>query len=113
MEINNNNFKRANLMGNKIPNDWDAVDNMDKVISNLGGTLHFIVDKSEDGWSAQCSEIEAIITGGTNPSATDEEIEKNIREAIHSAFNISEKIPSAEMIRNAELPSYKILNHAC
>jgi len=46
------------------------------------------IQKSEEGWFAQCNEIEGIIAGNSNPNPTNAEIESEIRQAIISAFNV-------------------------
>jgi hypothetical protein len=112
MKPDNKDYRHANLMGKNVATDVDAVHNMSKVISELGGTLHFIVEKYEDGWSAQCNELPGIMTGGEKVNITDEEIEVSIRAAIHAAFNISCLIPSEGIIRNAETPAFKTLTYA-
>jgi len=82
-------YKLASLFGmNKKAEDIRALENMKAEIQKVGGLLHFTVAQHGDGWTAQCNEIEGIMTGGINPNPTDEEIETNIREAIHTAFHI-------------------------
>ncbi len=53
----------------------------------LGG-LTFDVTTTEEGWTAQCQEIPAIIAGNTNPTPSTVEIETEIRLAIFAAFDI-------------------------
>ena len=104
------NFKRALLMGGRIPDSLDAVENFDKIVASVGGTLHFLVyDKEEDGWFAECNEFPAIIIGGSEKIPSIELIEERIRDVIHCAFNISSKIPSKDIIRNESMPSFKAL----
>lgn len=91
-------YKLGSLLGGNSNPDEEAVENMLKQINDVGGMLHFSISKEEDGWSAQCDEIPGIITGGTSATPTDEEIETNIRAAIHSAFNLSSKVRSEEVI---------------
>lgn len=50
----------------------------------------FEIEKDEEGWSAQCVDIPEIITSDTNPNATNEEIDSNIKDAIFTAFGLSE-----------------------
>lgn len=81
------------------PENTEDVQQMGQEIERLGGMLHFTIRKDEDGWSAQCNEVEGIITGGTNSNPTEFEIETNIREAIHTAFHIKTKV-SPEIFRS-------------
>lgn len=63
---------------------------MHKQISEVGrdGMLHFIIKTNEEGWLAQCEEISGIITGGSNPNPTQEDINLSIRDAVYSTFDI-------------------------
>lgn len=54
----------------------------------LGHMPTFRVSKNQDGWMAQCNEIEGIIAGGSNPDPSSSEIEVQIRDSIFAAFNI-------------------------
>ncbi len=65
------------------------------------GLLHFTIRTHENGWTAQCNEIEGIMTGGTSEKPSGDEIESNIREAIHAAFNIDSSVPE-NTIKNSE-----------
>lgn len=58
-------------------------------IQKLGGSLHFTIEKNEEGWSTQCKEVSGIITGGSNPNPTNYEIEHQIRAAVHAAFHVA------------------------
>lgn len=69
----------------------DGTQRMKEQIDKIGGTLHFTIEKVQDGWTAQCDEIMGIVTGGTNSNPTDQEIEDQIREAIYAAFHVSVK----------------------
>ncbi len=96
-------YKLGRLFGSNSNPDEDAVENMLKQINDVGGMLHFSISKESDGWSAQCDEIPGIITGGTSSDPKDEEIESNIRAAIHSAFNLSSEIRSEEVIHETAI----------
>ncbi len=110
MKIPEENFKHASLMGGRIPSSsLDAIANMDQIIGSVGGTLHFLVDKDEDGWFAECNEFPAIIIGGIEKDPSPELVENRIRDIVHCAFNISSKIPSKDIIRNESQPSFKTL----
>lgn len=79
--------KFANIFGN---NPDISQEERDRVVAELEkiGSLTFKVERNEEGWTAECIEVPAIITGNTNPSPTASEIESMIREAIFSAFNV-------------------------
>lgn len=109
-KIPEENFKHASLMGGRIPSSsLDAIANMDRIIGEVGGTLHFLVTTEEDGWFAECNEFPAIIIGGAEKNPSTELIEERIRDVVHCAFNISSKIPSKDIIRNESTPSFKAL----
>ena len=91
-------YKLANLFRKNANPDQLAVEKMMKQIQAVGGMLHFSITKEADGWSAQCDEIPGIITGGASATPTNEEIETNMREAIHAAFNLSSNVRSEEVI---------------
>lgn len=74
------------------PESYEDIERMSQEIGNLGGMLHFTIRKDEDGWFAQCNEVEGIITGGSNSNPTEFEVETNIREAIHTAFHVKTKV---------------------
>lgn len=57
-------------------------------ITKVGSLTFDKIEKSAEGWFAQCKEIEGIIAGSTNPTPTNTEIESEIRQAIFSAFNV-------------------------
>ena len=59
-----------------------------KEIEKVGGLTFGKIEKTEDGWVAQCREILSIIAGNTNPNPTNIEIESEIRQAILAAFNV-------------------------
>lgn len=66
---------------------------MSSQIKDIGrdGMLHFIIKTHKEGWTAQCEEIEGIVTGNTNPNPSQDEINTNIRNAIFTAFNVQPK----------------------
>jgi hypothetical protein len=58
-----------------------------KEIEKLGG-LTFKVQKGEDGWTAQCDQVDGIMAGNGNPNPSAAEIESEIRQAILAAFEV-------------------------
>lgn len=60
-------------------------------LEKIGSMLTFKIYKNEEGWTAQCNEVSAIIAGGTNINPSNSEIESQIRESIFSAFNVEAK----------------------
>lgn len=99
----------AGLFDNgQVAEDEAQVEAMQQEIASVGGILHFSIEKSEGYWSAECDEIDGIITGGVGENPTNEEIESGIREAIHTAFGISSKVQSEDILRNAEEPAFKL-----
>jgi hypothetical protein len=109
------NYSFASLFNRgQSPNDPKKVAIMEEEIRKVGGLLHFTVrtqkNGTEDtGWTAQCDEIEGIMTGGDNPDPSDEEIRSGIRQAIHTAFDISSRYRSSEVLRDVKAPAYKLL----
>lgn len=83
------------------PKDKAAYENMQRKRDEVGGFFHFTVTVDEDGWHAQCDEIEGIITGGATNTPTNEEIERKIREAIHTAFNIETVEQPEQIVANS------------
>lgn len=61
---------------------------VEEELRKIGKMLTFKLSKDENGWMAQCNEIEGIIAGGTNTEPTDSEIKSQIRESIYSAFSV-------------------------
>lgn len=57
-------------------------------ITKVGGLTFGKINKSPEGWFAQCKEIEGIIAGNANPNPTNAEIESEIRQAILASFNV-------------------------
>jgi|SRR3989344_5680851 len=70
---------------------------LSKEMQERGGLLHFNTEHTTEGWSAQCLEIKGIITGGTNPNPSQEEIVSTIRDAIRVAFNISSSVSVSDL----------------
>lgn len=81
--------------------DSRAKEVMSEEIRKVGGLLHFNIQADADGWHAECIEIDGLITGGQNPHPTDNEIQTNIREAIHTAFHITSAEQEEKPILNA------------
>ena len=76
------------------------VQKMKEAIEHVGGKLNFHIQRYADGWTAECKEMEGIITGGNNPNPTDQEINNEIRDAIFSAFGIPPYLCKDELIRS-------------
>jgi predicted RNase H-like HicB family nuclease len=66
------------------------------------GKLRFTIQKNEEGWIAECEEIKGIITGGTNPHPTQEEVESQIKDAVFTAFGIPPYLCKDALLRNVE-----------
>lgn len=66
-----------------------ATESMNEEIRKVGGLLHFTIQSDASGWHAECVEIDGLITGGKNSHPTEDEVQANIRETIHTAFNIT------------------------
>jgi len=79
-----------------------SVERMAEQISKLDDVMHFTILKTEDGWSAQCDEFPGIITGGSNPDPSQEEVEKQIRDSIHVAFDISYATLGNKVLKETE-----------
>jgi len=81
--------KLRNIFGrDEAAKDARAVQIMNDEIRKVGGVLRFKVHKDADGWTAECVEIEGILTGGKNPNPSDDEINHNVQEAIRTTFNV-------------------------
>lgn len=68
-----------------------------KEIEKVGGLTFGKIERSEDGWVAQCKEIPSIIAGNTNPKPTNTEIESEIRQAILAAFGVDVKMEEQQI----------------
>ncbi|MFZ1075406.1 MAG: hypothetical protein WAN50_03475 [Minisyncoccia bacterium] len=93
MEKNNAERKEiVAIFGNNPAISLDERARVTALIEKIG-SLTFSLHKDEDGWTAQCEEVPAIIAGGTNPNPSENEIESEIRSAIFAAFNVQETEP--------------------
>jgi hypothetical protein len=81
------------------------VQNMRNEIQRMGGSLRFKIQKNSEGWIAECENLKGIITGGTNPKATDEEINSQIKDAIFTAFGIPPYLSKESLIKNTGEPA--------
>ena len=84
--MDKNGFKYGLLFGGEpVPESEKA-----RVMEELApfGSLSFRIEKSPEGWTAQCKEIPAIVAGNTNPNPNDIEIESQIRAAIFAVLNV-------------------------
>jgi len=81
-----NNYKYASLFGGEAVAESEKA----RVIEEVRkiGSLTFVIQKDEEGWSAQCQEMPALIAGNTNSNPTDIEIHSEIRSAIFAAFDV-------------------------
>ena len=83
-------YKLGKLFGKGFSSaNSKAVETMNEEIRKVGGLLHFNIHTDASGWHAECVQIDGIITGGKSTNPTDAEVQENIREAIHTAFNVS------------------------
>ncbi|MFH1192885.1 MAG: hypothetical protein V1656_01030 [Candidatus Jorgensenbacteria bacterium] len=88
----------AKILGFPInPRTNRAVLAMVKKIGELGG-LRFSVRIEKDGWTAECKNLDGIITGNTNPTPSIYEIDQYIKDAIFSAFSIPPYLCDEKMI---------------
>lgn len=95
-------YKLGALFGKgQSSEDSRAKEAMNEEIRKVGGLLHFNIYADASGWHAECVEIEGIITGGQSSNPNDEEIQTNIREAIHTAFHITHFAQEEKPILNA------------
>lgn len=86
-------IKFAGLFGN---NPDISLEEKTRVIGELQkiGSLTFLITVSEEGWIAECQEIDGLFAADKNPKATSLEIDSQIREAVYNAFNVKfNKIP--------------------
>ncbi len=67
-------------------------------MKKLGGISFSTINKSEEGWYAQCDQIDGLIVGNTNPRPTDPEVQAEMRQGILSAFNVKIEEPSAKTV---------------
>jgi len=79
-------------------NDERVRDMLDR-IKALGG-LDFEIKLHKRGWTAECTNLRGIITGGTNPKPTQEEVDDQVRDAIFSAFDIPPYLCRDGLVRN-------------
>lgn len=61
---------------------------MNRQIDEHGGSLTFSIAIEDDGWSAQCKQFPAIITGGEDPNPTQKEIILAVIDAVKTAFGV-------------------------
>lgn len=95
-------YKLGALLGKgHSSEDSRAKEAMNEEIRKAGGLLHFNIQADVSGWHAECVEIDGLITGGQSPHPTDDEIQTNIREAIHTAFHITPAEQNKKPISNA------------
>ena len=73
------------------------------------GGLKFQIKINEEGWMAECENLEGIITGGTNPRPSPQEIDAQIKDAIFSAFNIPPYLCKDELIRKINEPVKEVV----
>ncbi|OJI08680.1 MAG: hypothetical protein COV08_03265 [Candidatus Vogelbacteria bacterium CG10_big_fil_rev_8_21_14_0_10_49_38] len=99
-------FDSTNLPENKA--DESRAQEALKQIEAVGGILKFDLETDEHGWSAQCKQIPAIITGGSNSDPTESEIENQIRDAVHSAFHVSTKTYLNDRMKSNKVISFSV-----
>jgi hypothetical protein len=91
------------LDGTHQPDNFEDVERMTSEIKKVGGMLNFIIEQSEEGWTAECNEIPGIITGGSNPTPTNFEIEGQIRDAVYTAFHVRTHFPALQHLRTSAM----------
>ena len=69
-------------------------------IQRLGGSLKFIVKKTNEGWLAECENLKGIITGGANSLPTEKEMNSQIKDAVFTAFGIPPYLCRENLLRN-------------
>lgn len=95
-------YNLARLLSFPIKPGMDLrVQNMAREIKRRGG-LRFTIKQNKEGWIAECENIKGIVTGGTNPNQTPEEINLQIKDAIFSSFGIPPYLCKDNLIRNTE-----------
>lgn len=75
------------LSDNRNPLKNESVLSMVRKINELGG-LQFTLSTHKDGWTAECKNLPGILTGDTDPHPSLYEVDKNIKDAIFTAFGI-------------------------
>jgi len=69
---------------------------MKKEIQSLGGRIEFKIEQYPDGsWTAESTNIDGVITGGTNA----QNITSSIRDAVFSYFGIPAHLCNDEILR--------------
>ena len=86
-------YQINSILAPKTTIGMEGFEFMNSQIKEIGrdGMLHFTIKTHKKGWTAQCEEIEGIVTGNTNPNPSQDEINTNIRNAIFTAFNVQPK----------------------
>ena len=69
-------------------------------IQRRGGSLHFTIKKNKNGWVAQCRTIKSIVTGGEDPNATNEAIDRQVKDAIFASFNVPPFLSDDSLIKS-------------
>lgn len=86
METSPKDYKYGMLFGGEPVSESEKARVMEEV--EKVGSLTFALSIGEEGWVAQCNEIQSIIAGNTNPNPSDIEITSEIRAAIFSTFDV-------------------------
>lgn len=68
-------------------------------IAKRGGQLNFKITKDNSGWVAECENLKGIITGGSNPNPSADEINQELKDAIFTAFSIPPNLCKDDLIR--------------
>ncbi|GEM_PF-1689231 len=102
----------AKMFGFPIdPRKNERVLNMAKKIETLGG-LQFQIRVGKQGWIAECKNLDGILTGGNSDSPSINEIDKNIKDAIFSAFGIPAYLCDERMIMSPfDLQRERTIDH--
>lgn len=90
------------------PESDHRIRNLQVALEQHGG-FHFKIERHKDGWTAECEDVKGIITGGTNPNPTQEEVDSQIKDAIFTAFGVPAYLSKDSLIRNVEKPAKELV----
>ncbi len=94
--------KKIRTLGYNFNEDLDErVIAMKKKIKHIGGKIEFKIDQYPDGsWTAESTNLDGIITGGTNTK----ELSAMIKDAIFTYFEIPPHLCNDALIRTNNEP---------
>lgn len=82
--------------------------NMLEQINQAGGMLNFSISTNEDGWLAECREFPGIITGGGSAAPSEEEVYRQVKDAVFAAFNIPATIGRRKELVRPTMKSFSL-----